>query len=205
VRVALTFDVEHPDRPNHAPDSLERMLDALAEHHARATFFLQGRWVEAHPRGAGRIAEAGHLVGNHSFYHARMPLLTDEGIEADVLAAERAIEEAIGTNPRPWFRCPFGTGWDDARVQGLVGQHGYRHIGWDVEPRDWDPARTDAQVEDAIVAACETKDEAIVLLHGWPAQAAAALPGTLDRLRSAGATLVTVDELADPTRGLPAE
>ena len=114
MRVALTFDVEHPDRPNLAPDALEHILHALAEHKARATFFLQGRWVEAHPERARLIADAGHLVGSHSFYHARLPLLTDVGIEADVLAAERAIEEATGTSPRPWFRCPFGAGWDDA-------------------------------------------------------------------------------------------
>ena len=113
MRVALTFDVEHPDRPNLAPDALEHILHALAAHNARATFFLQGRWVEAHPERTRLIAAAGHLVGNHSFYHARMPLLTDEGLEADVLAAERAIEEVTGTSPRPWFRCPFGTGWDD--------------------------------------------------------------------------------------------
>ena len=49
-----------------------------------ATFFAQGRWVEAYPATAGRIAPAGHLVGSHSFYHARMPLFSDPGFDEDV-------------------------------------------------------------------------------------------------------------------------
>ena len=74
IRVALTFDAEHPDRPTRAATSgcSTRWLPAAT----RATFFVQGRWAEANPAVARRIARSGHLVGSHSFYHARMPLLT---------------------------------------------------------------------------------------------------------------------------------
>ena len=108
-RVALTFDAEHPDRPTH-PGVAESILTSLDQAQVRATFFIQGRWAEAEPRTARRIAEGGHLVGNHSHYHARMPLFHADGFLTDVNAAEAVIRDVVGVDPRPWFRCPFGAG-----------------------------------------------------------------------------------------------
>ena len=112
MRVALTFDAEHPDRPGCAPGVAGAMVDVLEERGIRATFFMQGRWVEAYPETARRIVRAGHLIGNHSHYHTRMPLLSEAGLAADIAEAERVITE-LGTNPKPWFRCPWGDGWSD--------------------------------------------------------------------------------------------
>ena len=82
MRVALTFDAEHPDRPADA-GATEAVLDVLAERGVRGSFFVQGRWVEAYPSIARRIVDDGHLVGNHSFYHARMHLLSPDGSRRD--------------------------------------------------------------------------------------------------------------------------
>src|SRR5512138_1341071 len=130
-RVALTFDAEHPDRPS-APGVQERLLDLLAAGAVPATFFIQGRWAEAYPATARRIPREGHLVGSHSHYHARMPLLNVRGLRSDLAAAQEAVIDATGVDPRPWFRCPFGAGASDARVQRLVREAGYRHVGWHV-------------------------------------------------------------------------
>ena len=92
-RVALTFDAEHPDRPTD-PAAEPRLLETLARLDVRATFFLQGRWVEAYPARARAVAQAGHLIGNHGFYHVRMPLLSAEGLRTDIAEAERVIVEA---------------------------------------------------------------------------------------------------------------
>jgi len=80
--VAFTFDAEHPDRPAR-PGNDERLLDALAGAGITATFFVQGRWAEAFPTIARRIADDGHLVGSHTFYHARLPLFSDDGLATD--------------------------------------------------------------------------------------------------------------------------
>jgi peptidoglycan/xylan/chitin deacetylase (PgdA/CDA1 family) len=69
-RVALTFDAEHPDRPARSGNDL-RLLDALARLDVRSTVFIQGRWAEAYPAVARRIATDGHLVGHHSHYRHR--------------------------------------------------------------------------------------------------------------------------------------
>jgi peptidoglycan/xylan/chitin deacetylase (PgdA/CDA1 family) len=196
-RVALTFDAEHPDRPSQ--DRVEeRLLNALDRRSTSATFFIQGRWAEAYPSTARRIAESGHLVGSHSHYHARMALLTKAGLRSDIAAAERAIIDATGVNPRPWFRCPFGSGSGVQRVQSVVRKAGYRHIGWHVIGRDWPPERTATEVEDAIVEGCLAYgDGAIVLLHSWPDRTLGAIVGAIERLSGQGATFVRIDGLDD--------
>jgi len=194
-RVALTFDAEHPDRPHHG-EHAAWVLDELRRLDVRATVFLQGRWVEAFPDLARRVADEGHLVGNHSFYHARMPLLTPAGFAEDVREAERAIREATGVDPRPWLRFPFGAGADAAEVVDRLPALGYRHIGWDVEVYDWDPGRSARELVDKAVEGVRRRgDGAIVLLHTWPDPVAPALAEMVERLRAEGASFVRVDEL----------
>lgn len=202
-RVALTFDAEHPDRPHRALVA-DGLLDALAEARVRATWFLQGRWVEAVPELARRVAADGHLVGNHSFYHARLPLLTDDGLATDIRAAETVIRDVVGVDPRPWFRCPFGAGAEDPRVLGVIDSLGYRDIGADVSLEDWEPHRTGpAIVADALVKIPWYGDGAVVLFHSWPPGTLDAVPALIAALCEEGATFVTLDELerfADPGR-----
>jgi peptidoglycan/xylan/chitin deacetylase (PgdA/CDA1 family) len=194
--VALTFDAEHPDREPWRPGVHDEMVKLLDGAGVRGTFFIQGRWAEANPRAARRIADAGHVIGNHSFYHARMPLLTDAGLRADLAAAERVIVDVTGVDPRPWFRCPFDAGSDDPRVLGALAELGYRNIGWNVEPKEWDVGRTGPNVERFVLDAVDRRgDGAVVLLHTWPEPALEALPGIVAGLRARGANLVTVAEL----------
>ena len=198
-RVALTFDAEHPDRPLCPPGNADRILDALRDADVRATFFLQGRWTRSQPVTARRIAEDGHLVGHHSHYHARMPLLTDDGLRQDVREGEEAIREIAGADPRPWFRCPFGAGHDDARVLGALKELGYRNVHWDVELEDWEPWRSAPDIaRDAVDGALARGDGAIVLLHTWPEPTAAAVPTILEELAANGARFVGIDELDGP-------
>jgi peptidoglycan-N-acetylglucosamine deacetylase len=194
-RVALTFDAEHPDRP-HRPGVTEGLLDVLKQRAVRSTWFLQGRWVESAPDLARRVASDGHLVGNHSFYHARMPLLSDEGLATDIRDAEQAIRDHVGVDPRPWYRCPFGAGADDPRVLDALAARGYREIGADVVLEDWEPHRTgDLLAAEAIREAPAVGDGAVILFHAWPPGTLDGLPAILDGLQARGATFVGIDEL----------
>jgi len=194
-RVALTFDAEHPDRPHHG-DHTAWVLDELRRLDVRATFFLQGRWVEAFGELARRVGTDGHLIGNHSFYHARMPLLSEDGFEEDIREAQRAIIDATGVDPRPWLRFPFGAGADTAGLVYRLSGLGYRHVGWDVEVYEWEPGRSAREVVDAAVDGVIARgDGAIVLLHTWPDPVAPALAEIVERLRDGGARFVRVDEL----------
>jgi peptidoglycan-N-acetylglucosamine deacetylase len=198
VQVALTFDAEHSDRPGGRPGVEEEMLDLLGREGVPATFFLQGRWAEAHPDAAGRIAAGGHVIGSHSHFHARLPFLTDEGIRADIVQADRAIRRATGVGAKPWFRCPWGHGARDPRVVMALRRQRYRHVGWDVVAEDWEPDRTaEDLVRDVLSGVGAAGDGAVVLLHAWPASTMEALPALLDGLRDAGAQLVTIEGLTE--------
>ena len=197
VRAALTFDTEDPDRPN--AGGTERLLDVLGAAGVRATFFLQGRWVDAEPSVARSVVERGHLVASHGFDHAPMSSLTDDAIRHDIARAEIAIRESAGVDPRPWFRCPFGDGASDPRVLGGLAAAGYRHVGWDVDSEDWRERSTaeelEACVRDGVRGA---GDGAIVLLHNWPGVTPIALARVLAAAAGDGVTYVGIDELGRP-------
>jgi peptidoglycan/xylan/chitin deacetylase (PgdA/CDA1 family) len=205
-RVALTFDAEHGDRPAR-PGNDVRLLDALAASGIRATFFVQGRWAEANPAVARRIAADGHLVGSHTFYHARLPLLTPEGLATDMRDAEAAICEHAGVDPRPWFRCPFGAGALDPELLAQVAAAGYpKHAGWDVDTQDWQPGRTPEELTAIVVeGATQRGDGAVVLMHSWPDPTPSAVPEIVRLLSDAGAAFVTMADLPDPPPGIPAD
>ena len=183
----------------------DEILDVLADRSVVATWFLQGRWVEAFPAVARRVASDGHLIGNHSFYHARLPLLTDDGIATDVREAERVIAEIIGVEPRPWFRSPFSAGSDDERVLAILARLGYRDIDQDVVLGDWEPDRSVSSIAaDALREAPMAGDPAVILFHAWPPGTLDALPVLIDGLRAIGADFVRIDELeryAAPAEG----
>lgn len=106
-RVALTFDAEHPDRPAR-PVGADGLLDRLAEAGVRSTWFVQGRWAEAHPTIARRVAGDGHRIGNHSHYHARLSFLRTAAI----------VVERLGYREVGWH--VDAGDWDPARSAGLV-------------------------------------------------------------------------------------
>jgi len=197
IDVALTFDAEHPDRPGWGPDVADRVLGLLREAGVRSTFFLQGRWAQAHPEVARRIARRGHVVGSHSHFHARMSLLGPEGLRRDIMESEAAIRDAAGLDPRPWFRCPWGDGGREDRVTEALAAAGYRHVGWDVVADDWEPSRSSRDVADTVIGGVRAMGgRAVVLLHAWPSTVPAALQAIIEAFEAV-ARFVTVEEIPD--------
>jgi peptidoglycan/xylan/chitin deacetylase (PgdA/CDA1 family) len=195
-RVALTFDAEHPDRSWCPPDNAERIMDALAAQGVRATFFVQGRWALSQPALAERIAADGHLVGNHSHFHARMPMFRPEALVEDVEEARQAILQVTGVEPKPWFRFPFGEGAEDPGSLAALRTTGFRDVRWDVAVEDWEAWRTGPDISaDVVSGALAHGDGAIVLLHTWPGGTGEAVPHIIEGLRTLGARFVGVDEL----------
>jgi peptidoglycan-N-acetylmuramic acid deacetylase len=198
MRVALTIDIEQRSAPAGA-DNPRRQLDVLAREGVPATFFVQGRWAAAFPQLVRRIRADGHLIGNHTYHHAPLTMMTDEGIRHTVARAEEVVlpRAAIETM-KPWFRCPYGDGEDDERVLAILAGLGYRNVGWHLDPFDWRPDRTVDEVVDAVLAGCRERADGstIVLLHSWPDVSIGALPLLIEDLRTEGAAFVTVDDLA---------
>lgn len=99
-KVALTFE----DGPH--PGSTPRILDVLRDLGARATFFVVGRRVAQHPDLVERIAEEGHLIGNHSFDHHPFAVLGRERYWEDQLERLDFLVERITGLHLAWFRPP---------------------------------------------------------------------------------------------------
>ncbi len=99
--LTLTFD----DGPN--PAWTPRLLDILADHGVRATFFMVGRYAQAEPALVRRIAEAGHLIGNHSWSHPNLAITAASHVREELSRTRKALEQITGA-PVRFFRPPFG-------------------------------------------------------------------------------------------------
>ena len=120
--VALTFDAGNNN------GGVASILATLRATGTPATFFLNGRWVQAHPADARQIAAGGYSIGNHSADLTHFATLSDPEVRQQVLEGERIINSVTGVDPRPWFRSPFGD--LDARTIKVVNSLGYGSIFW---------------------------------------------------------------------------
>ena len=76
-KIALTFDA--------GSDAAGiSILDVLNKHNVKVTFFLTGKWVEAFPNYAKRIARDGHSIGNHTYSHPDALIIDNEVFKADI-------------------------------------------------------------------------------------------------------------------------
>jgi peptidoglycan/xylan/chitin deacetylase (PgdA/CDA1 family) len=125
--VALTFD----DGPS---ESTPLLLEVLAEHDVRATFFQCGFNVSRLPVTARAVAEAGHEIGNHSYSHAWLLFRSSGFMEQELLRAQESILHATGCLPS-LFRAPYGARWFGLRrAQKKLGLLG---VMWTTIARDW--------------------------------------------------------------------
>ena len=100
-QIALTYD----DGPND-PHTL-RLLEILSKHGVHATFFLMGRYVKQRPDIVREIAQAGHVIGNHTFHHPNLIFASAEQTRAELQQCTQVLRDAVGEHSR-LFRPPFG-------------------------------------------------------------------------------------------------
>lgn len=123
--VALTFD----DGPH--PVYTPKLLDVLDRHGAKATFFMVGEAAQQHPGIVRRVAEAGHEIGNHTWNHKPLTLLSGRERRQQLRACKRALHPYGGK----LFRPPNGDMDIAARLD--VSLCGYRAVTWSALAQDW--------------------------------------------------------------------
>jgi len=126
--LALTYD----DGPNDA--CTPRLLDLLAEHNVKATFFLIGRFVRQSPELARRIVADGHAVGNHTVNHPNLAVCSAATIRRELFDCSKLLEDTLGTRVST-FRPPFGGRRPAALTIGR--ELGLTPIMWSVTCYDW--------------------------------------------------------------------
>ena len=194
----ITFDWVHVDGPyiamtfDDGPSAklTPKLLDLLAAHHIKATFFLIGENAAEHPEIVAREAREGHEIANHSWSHPNLAKMSDDGVRSQLRRTEDTIKSAIGNSPT-LLRPPYGS--ISARQKKWINQEfGYKIVLWDVDPFDW--RRPGATVVcNRIVK--NTRAGSIILAHDIHPGTIDAMPCVLNQLEAKGFKFVTVSEL----------
>jgi len=182
--IALTFD----DGPH--PELTPRLLDILRQQGIRATFFVVGRNVEAHPEIARRIVAEGHEIANHSWSHPDLTKLGEQAMRREVEDTSAAIERATGrrvTKMRP----PYGA--INQRIREvLTKDHNLDVVLWSVDPLDWRKPGPSVVTQRLVDGATPG---GILLAHDIQAGTIEAMPETIAQLKAKGYGFATVSQL----------
>lgn len=182
VCVALTFE----DGPG--PET-GRLLDLLAAHGTRATFFTIGQSAAAQPHLLRRMRDEGHAIGIHTWSHRDLTLLSMSRITDQIIRARHAVGSITGAPPR-LLRTPYGV--LDENVRTVARRLDLPIVGWSTDTGDLtddDPKRI------AKRALAGAENGAIIRMHDTRKAAVDAVPYILDELTERGVRLVTVPEL----------
>lgn len=102
-KVALSFDAAWGN------EDTAQILEILALHDVKVTFFMTGGWIEKYPEDVKAIAVAGHDLGNHSENHKHMSQLSKEECKEEILKAHNKVKELTGVE-MTLFRPPYSNG-----------------------------------------------------------------------------------------------
>lgn len=179
-KIALTFD----DGPSTA--WTPALLDGLKERGVKATFFLIGENADKNPEIVKRMAEEGHLIGNHTYHHLELTKVSENEARLELADTSAVIVRITGKEPE-YMRPPFGA-WQrklEQEIQMLP-------VLWTIDPLDWTTENQD-EIVNKVVTEAEEND--IILLHDCYKSSIEAGLRIVDILQEEGFVFVTVDEL----------
>jgi len=181
---SLTFD----DGPHR--QGTPAVLEVLAAHGVRATFFLVGEQVAKNPSLAAEIVAAGHEIGLHCDRHRNQLRLGPRAVREDIEHAAARIEETTG-RPIVRYRPPYGI--FNAAALAHVHRQGWRPLLWTHWGCDWAPDATPESITETLIGR-EVGEGSVLLLHdaddygaadSWR-RTAAALPRIISDLERRG-------------------
>jgi len=194
-QIALTYD----DGPND-PHTL-RLLEVLARHEVKATFFLIGHYVRQRPDIARDVIHAGHVIGNHTFTHPLLIFKSAAEIRRELSDCRAAIQDSVGEHSN-LFRPPFG-GRRPATLR-IARELGLEPIMWNVTGYDWN-APSAAVIQQKVTKQIRGGD--VILLHdGGHKQMGADRSHTVEatdhlvkQYKQEGYSFVTITEMMQPS------
>jgi peptidoglycan/xylan/chitin deacetylase (PgdA/CDA1 family) len=177
MTIALTID----DGPS--PIYTPQILQILEKYHVTASFSMVGENVTYYPGVARDVADAGHVIVNHTWDHADLATLSQSRMRAEIANASDAIHTAVGRAPTI-FRAPYGA-WSRATLEYCASEN-LMPLDWSVDPQDW--ARPGvSKIVSTIVK--NTQTGSIILEHdggGNRSETVAALKIAIPRLLDEG-------------------
>ena len=178
--VALTFDDGPYTRTTNS------ILDTLEEHDVVATFFVVGNRVNRHKEIVKRMAETGNEIGNHSYNHKDLTILTSKQVKSQIDMTQNAVSKVVGSKPKI-MRPTYGAFNDDLKSQAKMPL-----ILWSIDSMDWKSQDAD-KIIDIILS--KVRDGDIILMHDIFEATSEAVEYLVPELINRGFELVTVSEL----------
>ncbi len=151
--VALTYD----DGPS--PPYTDQLLDVLAKHDVKATFFMIGNRIEKHPETARRVIAEGHQVGNHSYSHPLLGFLPPFQVQREIRRTDKFLRQ-VGVTGEIVFRAPVLTRF--LPVAWVLAKADRAHISCDVWSWDWTTQNPDKITKTVLK---KVKPGSIIVLH----------------------------------------
>lgn len=184
----LTFDAGYEN------GNTAKILDVLKAHNVKAAFFVVGNFLEKNPELVRRMAEEGHIVGNHTMHHYDMrKLQTMEAFQKEISGVEELYKEATGKEMPKFYRPPQGV-YSEKNLQ-MAKELGYKTIFWSLAYVDW---KQDSQPDKEYAMSKllpRTHNGAVVLLHSTSKTNADILDELLTKWESLGYRFDTIDHL----------
>lgn len=184
-QISISFDAAWGN------EDTQTILDILASHQVKATFFVTGGWVESFPDDVKKIYEAGHDLGNHSESHKYMTKLSDEEKTQELMTVHNKVKELTGYEMF-LFRPPYGD--YNNEVVTNARKNGYYPIQWDVDSLDW----KDYGAEEIVKKVTEHKNlgnGSIILCHNGAKYTKDALDTVITTLQEKGYEFVPISQL----------
>ena len=186
--VALTFD----DGPT--VNGTDQILAILAEQNIKATFFVTGAELEKNLDQGRKIVAAGHELGNHSYSHVRMMLVTPSFVKQEIESTDKLIRDA-GYQGEILFRPPYAKKL--LALPYYLSKTGRKSITWDVEPESYPEIDADAdKIAQHVLA--QTRPGSIIILHVmYPnrRESMKAVKKIVEGLKAQGYSFKTMSEL----------
>lgn len=187
--IYLTFDVGYEN------GNTASILDTLKKHNVSATFFVVGTYIESDPELVKRMAEEGHIVGNHTWHHPDMSQIAAlDTFKKELVDVEDAYREVTGEEMTKFYRPPQGK-YSESNLQ-MAQELGYKTFFWSLAYVDWydDNQPTKEEAFDKLLG--RIHPGAIVLLHSTSDTNSLILDELIQKWKEMGYTIRPLTELS---------
>lgn len=184
----LTFDAGYEN------GCTAKILDVLKAHHAPAAFFLVGSYIERNPALVKRMAEEGHIVGNHTAHHYDMSKIGDKAtFTQELQEVERLYREATGQELPKFYRPPQGIYSQENLA--MAQELGYKTVFWSLAYVDWKNDSQPTREEAFSKLLPRVHNGAVVLLHSTSQTNGEILDELLTKWEQMGYRFASLEEL----------
>ncbi len=186
--IYLTFDAGYEN------GNTGKILDVLKNHDVPAAFFLVGNYIQQNPDLVRRMADEGHIVGNHTMHHYDMSKISDKAaFQKELTDLEALYQETTGKEMPKFYRPPQGI-YSESNLK-MAQELGYKTVFWSLAYVDWQNDKQPSAEYAFSKLLPRTHNGAVVLLHSTSATNAAILDQLLTKWEAMGYKFSSIEDL----------